>query len=449
MRVLVVGGGAAGMSCASLVKRRDPEADVTVLERGGFVSFSACGIPYWLGGTVEGDADRLVVLDPEEARQERGIDVRTGIEVETVDAQDRTLEARSDGERQTLAYDRLVLATGVEAVDPFEAEEADNVLTFRHLDDGVRAQEVLSSRSPDEACVIGGGLVGIEISESLADRGIETTLVEAGEALLGDRLAPELGEQLTERLRGADVAVRCGQRAEAIEVTDGAAEAVVLPDETIGADLVVVAVGTQPRTRLAEEADCSIADAGGILTDQRMRTDVDDVLACGDGVAYPHRVSGERVVQPLALHANRSGRVAGETIAGGEATFPGVLGTAVAQFGDTEVALTGLNEAQARDAGYEAVSATIEARTKAGYMPGAAPVHVHLVAEEATGRVLGGQIVGGHGAGKRIDTIAAATWMEATCEEVEAMDLAYTPPLSPTWDPVAIAARMAAREVGT
>lgn len=445
MRVLVVGGGASGMACASLVKRRAPETEVTVLERGDHVSFSACGIPDWLGGKVEGGPDRLVVVDAGQARKDRGLDVRTQTTVQAID----TAEGRVhlEGGQQTLAYDKLVLATGVQPLDPFGARSAENAFAFRHLDDGIEAHAYLEAHDPEEACVVGGGFVGMELSEALIRRGVQTTLIQAADTLVGARLHPDIGDRVDEAVREVGVDLRTETKATEIRREDGQATAVELADgREVAADLVVVAVGTEPRSRLAEQIGCRTGEGGAVHVDEAMRTSVDDVLACGDCVAYPHRLTGERVRQPLALHANRSGRIAGRTLVDEEAGFPGVLGTAVTRFADTEIALTGLSEAEADRAGFDPVAATIDARTKAGYEPGAAPIRVRLVADRGTGRVVGGQIVGGPGAGKRIDTVASAIWMEATWEDLEAMDLAYAPPVSPAWDPVAIAARITGRQ---
>lgn len=431
------------MTCASQVKRHREQAEVTVLEHGGHVSYSACGIPGWLGGRIEGGPEALVALDADTAREDRDIDVRTGTTVERIEPDEHRI--RVDG--TTLAYDELVIATGAAPHDPFDAGDADNVFVFRHLDHGVRAERFLSQTDPETACVVGGGFVGMEIGEALARRGLDVTLLQAEETLVGARFHPELSEVVREHLEAAGVDVRTSTEARSIPRQGEWAEGVRTGDGTfVTADLVVVATGTEPRSGLAAEAGCEISEEGAVLVDRAMRTSVDGILACGDCVAYPHRLTGERVRQPLALHANRGGRIAASTILGEEARFPGILGTAATRIGHLDIALTGLTASEALSAGFEPVTATIEAETKAGYEPGAAPARVHLVAEKGSGRLLGGQIVGGSGAGHRIDTLAAALWKDATAGELEDMDLAYSPLLSPTWDPLAVAARMAARE---
>lgn len=434
------------MSCASVLKRRRPQAEVTVIEAGNHISFSACGIPYWLGDEVPGGSEELVVVSVEEARHERGLDVRTGARAVDVDASSKTVTVEDGDSREELAYDVLVLAPGVAAVDPFEVGSLENAFTLRHLDDGIQADRILEREHPRTAVVVGGGFVGVETAEAFNRRGIETTLVHSSDTLLDSMVEPELGTLVNERVRRAGVDLRTGQRAGSILREGERAQAVELPEDRLEGDVFVVAVGARPRTELARAAGCSIGPHGGVTVDEKMRTDVPDVYACGDCVAYPHKLTGERVVLPLALHANRSGRIAGETIAGNDDSFPGVLGTAITRFEDLEIARTGLTLAEAGQAGFEAVGRSIESVTRAGYHPASDPIHVHLVAERGSGRVLGGQIVGGAGAGKRIDTIAAAIWKHATCSELEAMDLAYAPPVSPTWEPMAIAGRLAARE---
>lgn len=443
-RFVVVGGGAAGMSAASVAKRRDPDLEVLVLEAGEHISFSACGMPYWIGGTIEGDADRLVVRSPEEAR-ERGLDVRLGTRAVDVDPEDERLVVEDADGRRGLGYDALCLAPGVAAVNPFD--EMAGVHTLRHLDDGIRLDRAIEADAPERVCIVGGGFVGVEMAEAACQRGWETTLVHSGETLLGDLVGAELGQHVNEAVRGHGVELVLGARATGL-VGEDRVEAVEVGDRHVGADLVVLAIGARPRTELAQAAGCTLGPAGTIRVDKQMRTGVDGVWACGDAVAFEHRLTGEPTFLPLALHANRSGRIVGENVAGGQERFPGVLGTAVTRFEELEVAGTGLDLEAAREAGFDAVAETISSVTRAGYFPGADEIHVRLVVEEDTGRVLGGQIVGGEGAGKRIDTVAAAIWQGATASDLEAMDLSYAPPFSPTWDPVAIAGRMAARAAG-
>lgn len=429
------------MSAASVARRRDPELEITVLEAGQHVSFSACGMPYWLGGRIEGGPGSLVVRSAEDARQ-MGLDVRLGTRAVDVDPEARTLDVDGPDEAETLSYDALCLATGVEPVDPFEPLAG--VHTLRHLDDGIELANALEDEPPERVCIVGGGFVGVEMAEAARRRGWPTTLVHSRDTLLSDLLEPELGRRVTDRVAEEGVQLVLGERAEALQGEERV-EGVETGSSVIPADRVILAIGARPRNKLAQAAGCTLGPAGTISVDEGMRTDVDGIYAAGDCVAFEHRLTGKATFLPLALHANRAGRVVGENVAGGDARFPGVLGTAVTTFEELEIAATGLSLDQAREAGYEAIAETITDVTRAGYFPGASEIHVRLVVERGTGRILGGQLLGGEGSGQRIDTIAAAIWMEATTEDLESMDLAYAPPVSPTWDPVAIAARIAGR----
>lgn len=437
----MVGGGAAGMSAASVAKRRDPSLEVTVVEAGEHVSFSACGMPYWIGGTVEGGPDRLVVRSVEDSR-EKGLDVRPRTRAVDVEPGDRELVVEDDDGRSTIGYDALCLAPGVAAVNPFEP--LDGVHTLRHLDDGIQLQRAISSDPPEQVCIVGGGFVGVEMAEASVQRGWSTMLVHSGETLLDDLVGPELGQHVNDVVGEAGVGLHLDRRAEGLVGGDHV-DAVETGDGRIPADLVVLAVGASPRNGIAQAAGCELGPAGTVAVDDRMRTSVPDVWACGDCVAFEHRLTGEATFLPLALHANRSGRIAGENLVGGDERFPGVLGTAATKFEDLEVASTGLGLEAARRAGFEAEASTITSVTKAGYYPGSSEIHVRLVVEEGTDRLLGGQLVGGPGTAQRVDTLAAAIWKEATATELEAFDLAYAPPFSPTWDPLAIAGRIASR----
>lgn len=443
-RILVVGGGAAGMTAASVAKRRDPDLEITVAEAGGHVSFSACGMPYWLSGTVPGPDDTLVVVSAQEAREERGLDVRLGTRVTALDADARTAVLESEEGRETFAYDEVVLATGARADQPFEVP-AEGVFALRHLDDGVALRRHLETHRPKRACVVGGGFVGLEMAEAFADLGLETRLVHSRDTLLHTVLDPESGGRLGEAVQAAGVDLVLGQRVQGVSGEPGALK-VEAGGESFETDLVVLGLGVQPETRLAEAAGVATGPGGALLVDATQRTGVEGVWAAGDSVAVPHRVTGEPMFLPLALHANRMGRIVGQNLTGGEARFPGVLGTLVTRFRGTEVGATGLTEVAAREAGIDPVAATIRSGSKAGYFPGSQKIQARIVADAATGRVLGAQTVGGTDTAKRIDTMAAAVWMGATLEEVEAFDLAYAPPFGPVWDAWAIAARMAQKE---
>ncbi len=444
-RLVVIGGDAAGGSAASQAKKRRPDLDVVVFERGRATSYSACGIPYWIAGTVEREA-QLVARTPEQHRA-AGLDVRMRTEVVGIDTDKgivhwHDLETGAEG---TEPYDDLVYATGsVPMRPPVEGIDAQGVYGVQVLDDGVALRAELDSGRVKRVVVIGGGYIGLEIAEACRIRGLEVTVVDLSATPVGT-FDPDVGAIIAEAVRCEDIELVLSDGVAGIDVgLDGRARAVVTQSgRELPADLVVLGLGVRPNVRLAREAGIPLGTSGGIAVDQRMRTQVPGVWAAGDCVESRHRLSGERVVVALGTHANKQGRVAGINIGGGYATFPGVIGTAITKICDVEAARTGLSEAEADAAGYGFVTAHVDSTTRAGYFPGAQPIRVKLTAEKRTGRLLGAQIVGREGAAKRIVVLATALWNEMSVDEVLGLDLSYAPPFSPVWDPVLIAARKA------
>ncbi len=307
--------------------------------------------------------------------------------------------------------------------------------------------EVLRTRSPRRAVVVGGGYIGLEMVEALVLRGLEVTMVEKLPQPMAT-LDPDMGERVAEALRAMGVTTRLGVGVAGFGVgADGWVDSVGTDDGDLPADLVVMGLGVRPSTRLAVDAGIPVGSSGGIVTDARMATPVDGVWAAGDCVESFHRVSRRAVSIALGTHANKQGRVAGLNLSGTPARFPGVIGTAITKIGTTEIARTGLNEREAAQAGFDAVAGVIEGTSRAHYYPDGAELAVKVVAERGSGRILGAQIVGGPESAKRIDALAVAVWDEMTVDEFSQLDLAYAPPFSPVWDPTMIATRTTASRV--
>jgi NADPH-dependent 2,4-dienoyl-CoA reductase/sulfur reductase-like enzyme len=282
------------------------------------------------------------------------------------------------------------------------------------------------------------------MAEALVERGLDVTLVDRTEQPMAATLDEDIGALVSDALRAVGVTLRMGDAVESFDADGGRVRAVRTAEETLPADVVILGMGVRPNTGLAGEAGIALGDTGGIVTDSRMETSVGGVWAAGDCVESVDRVTGRRVVIPLGTHANKQGRVIGINVTGGDARFPGVVGTAASKICKYEVARTGITERIAADVGLAVVAATIESTTRAGYFPGAAPITVKIVAARDDGRIVGAQIVGKEGAAKRIDVLATAIWNRMPVEEVASLDLSYAPPFSPVWDPVLIAARKAA-----
>ncbi len=447
---MVVGGDAAGMSAAAQARRRRGPEDLSIVafERGRATSYSACGIPYWIGGLVQDEA-ALVARTPEQHRA-GGIDVRMRTEVVGIDLDRRVvrwrdLEAGTEGDEP---FDSLHYAAGsVPMRPPVPGIDATGVYGVQVLDDGVALRAELERDEVQRVVVVGGGYIGLEIAEACQRRGFSVTVVDRSEQPVGT-FDPDVGAFLADAVRGLGIELVLGDGVVEIGTTDGRASCVVTESgRELPADLVVLGLGVRPNVGLAREAGIPVGASGGIVVDARMRTPVDGVWAAGDCVESVHRLSGQRVVVALGTHANKQGRVAGINLGGGYATFPGVIGTAVTKVCEVEVARTGLSSAEAEAAGYAFVTAVVDSTTTAGYLPDAEPIRIKMLAERRSGRLLGAQIVGKHAAAKRIDALALAVWNLMSVDELLGLDLSYAPPFSPVWDPVLIAARKAQEAV--
>ncbi|MFC9529683.1 FAD-dependent oxidoreductase [Streptomyces sp. NBC_01474] len=450
-RLVVIGGDAAGMSAASQARRmRGPdELEIVAFERGHFSSYSACGIPYWVGGEVAGP-DELIARTPEEHR-ERSIDLRMRTEVTELDVEGGRVRSRAldTGTEAWTSYDKLVIATGARPVRPrIPGIDAPGVHGVQTLDDGQALLDSLASTQGRRAVVVGAGYIGVEMAEALIRRGYEVTVVNRGPEPMST-LDPDMGRLVHESMTG--LAITMVDDAEVTKILtgdDGRARAVATTSDEYPADVVVLGIGVRPETSLARSAGLPLGEHGGLLTDLAMRVrGHENIWAGGDCVEVLDLVSGRERHIALGTHANKHGQVIGTNAGGGYATFPGVVGTAVSKVCDLEIARTGLREKDARRAGLQYVSATIESTSRAGYYPGAAPMTVKMIAERRTGRLLGVQIVGREGAAKRVDIAAVALTAGMTVDQMTALDLGYAPPFSPVWDPILVAARKSSAAV--
>ena len=445
-RLVIIGGDAAGMSAASQARRMKSvaELDIVVFERTSVTSYAACGLPYLVGGWVK-SPDSLIARTPEQHRA-KGIDVRTRHEVTAIDIEAATVNVREleSGREAAEPYDELLIATGASGLAPkWPGIDAAGVLQLRTLDDAAEVERLLAAGAR-RAVVVGAGYIGLEVAEGLLERGLHVTVVEKLDAPMGAVLDADMAVDVANAMEAAGIDLRLGTAVTGFTVVGGRVTAVETAAGPVEADLVVIGLGVRPNADLARVAGIGVGASGGIRVDDHLRTDKPHVWAAGDCVESHHRMSGRSVVVALGTHANKQGRAVGTNIAGGDAAFGGVLGTAITRFQAVEIARTGLTEREAEAAGLDATALIAEASNRAGYFPGAEPMKVKLVVERSTGRLLGAQIVGGAGAGKRIDVLATALWNGMTADEVAGMDLAYAPPFSPVWDPVLQAAGKAA-----
>jgi NADPH-dependent 2,4-dienoyl-CoA reductase/sulfur reductase-like enzyme len=429
------------MSAASRARRLQPDWRITVFERGDYVSFILCGLPYFVDDVIASH-ESLIVYTPEFFEKERRIEVRTRHEVRRIDPQQRLLEVADlrTGRPFTHGYRRLVVATGAEAVRPrLEGIGLDNVSVLRSIDDGRRIKATLQAGSLRHAAIIGAGYVGLEMADALTVAGLETVLVEATASVL-PASEPEMAEVVEQELTNHRVQVRKEEMVERLEGDHRVQRAVTSRGE-YPADIVIVSVGARPAVGLLRDAGIALGPTGAAAANERMETNLSGVYVAGDVAEARHLVTGEPAWVPLGTTANKQGRVAGENAAEGDAVFPGIVGTAAVKVFDLEVARTGLSEAQAREAGFDPVAASIEHLSHAGYYPGATTLRVKLVADGPSGRLLGGQIVGREAAAKRIDVLATALHARMDVEAIIALDLSYAPPFATAWEAVQIAAQ--------
>ena len=442
MRLVVVGGVAAGTKAASRARRLDPGMEITVYQEEPEPSISECGLPYLLSGVVQ-RRDQLVARTPEKFA-EGDIEMKVRHRVEGIHPNTKTLSVRDTktGESFEDHYDRLVVATGARAVlPPLPGADLDGIFPIRFLTDTDRITEYIRERSPERALIVGGGYIGLEVAENLCRMGMGVTLVE-GE----DRVALAYGTDVSERveaeLESHGVDVFTGEKVEGF-VGDGRVRAVRFGGKEREAELVILGVGIKPNVELARDAGAEVGPTGALRVDRRMRTAIPDVWAAGDCVEATNLVSGRPAWAPLGDTANQMGRVAGTNAASpaGEDTleFPGVLGTGIFKAFGLGVGKTGLSEWEAADAGFETVSADIESRDRAGYYPGAEKVFLKLIADANSGRLLGAEAAGS-GTDKLIDVCATALWGRLSYPDLIDIDLAYSPPYGPALSPVIQAA---------
>lgn len=447
-KLVVIGGDAAGMSAASQAKRRRPEMEIVVFERSPHTSFSACGIPYYIGRVVDAE-EKLIIRTPEMFRERDGIDVRILHEVEEIDVAARRVRVRDlkSGKTSWESYDQLLIATGASPLCPeLPGADAVDIFGVSTLESGLNIRRRLDKGDIKRAVVVGGGYIGLEMAEALVMNGLEVSLISRPSQVMGT-LDEDMGALVSQALRDVGVTLYLDEALTAFDTTVGKVTSVVTDKRTLPADIVILGLGVRPNTEFAAAAGIPLGEKGSIRVNERMETGIPGIWAAGDCAESFHLVSNKPFFIALGTVANRHGRVAGINLGGGYATFSGVVGTAVTKICQVEVARTGLQENELSKLGIEWVSAVIKSRTKAGYYPGAGEITVKLLAERGSGRLLGGQIVGMEGSAKRIDTVATALHAGFTVEEMINLDLGYAPPFSPVWDPVVTAAREVAKKL--
>lgn len=446
-KLIVIGGTAAGLSAASKAKRLVPDLEIEVYERSGYISYGACGLPYFVGDIIK-EADELISVTADVMRDKRGIPTFIHHEVTAIDRENKTVTVKNldTGDIFSRPYDKLVIATGASPVRlSVPGAELDGVHYLRNVEDGIGLKGAVAAGK--SAVIIGGGFIGLELAEELTNAGVKVHLLEAV-----DRLLPFLDERFSEQvkltLEKNGVSVHLSSKAEQILGRNGAVCGVKLEDgETLDADLVVVSIGVRPESKLAIDAGLETGLRGGIVVDEHQQTSDPSIWACGDCVQMKHLITGAPAYVPLGTTANKQGRTAGAALAGAKDTFKGVLGSSVTKVFDLYIAVTGLSLQAAKDSGFAAASSIITKNDRASYYPGGGENTICMVLEESTGRLLGAQAIGTSTVAGRMNVFVAAITAGMTVEEINDLDFVYAPPVAPVYDPILIAASQAMKKV--
>jgi NADPH-dependent 2,4-dienoyl-CoA reductase/sulfur reductase-like enzyme/rhodanese-related sulfurtransferase len=439
MKVCIIGGVAGGATAAARLRRLDENAQIIMFERGDYISFANCGLPYHVSGRIK-ERTKLLLQTPERLWANFRIEVRVRNEVLAIDPLRKRLRVGNlrTGEEYAESYDYLVLSPGAyPLIPPIEGSGAAMFMSLYDLPGMDAMISRIDEQHVQNAVVIGGGFIGVEIAENLVERGIKTHLVEMLDQVMMP-FDPEMARIIEARLVSGGVDLRLSDGVKRI-VGDGQGKVVLASGAELPADLVVSAVGVRPEIKLAREAGLKIGAAGGIAVDAGMRTSDPSIFAVGDAVETTHLVGGMQVLMPLAGPANKQARIAADNVCGLDSRYPGSLGTAIVKVFDLQAAATGLNEKTARKIGLDYQAIHIHPLSHAGYYPGAATISLKLLFQVPGGRVLGAQCIGTDGADKRIDIIATAIRAGMTVYDLEQLELSYAPPFGAAKDPVNMA----------
>lgn len=443
-RILIVGGVAGGATAAARARRLSEKAEITLLEKGPYVSFANCGLPYYISGAIT-KRSKLLLQTPEGFDARYGVKVLVGTEALEIDRVGKRLRVAGPGGESWIEYDKLILAQGGNPVmPPIAGMESPNVFKLWTVPDVDGIKAYIEARSPASALIAGGGFIGLEMAEAFRERGLATTVVELMPRIMST-MDPEFGAMIAAKLEKKGVRVITGLGLKAIRGNEAKAE--LSDGSLVDAGLVLLSVGVRPELALAKAAGLDIGSSGGLVVDEELRSSDPDIYAAGDMVEVVHKVSGRKVRVPLAGPANRQGRIAASNALGMHMKYRGALGTSVFKAFDATAASTGLSEKAAREAGFDVGAALIYKDNHASYYPGGKELVLKLVYDRTSSRLLGAQAFGSEGVEKRIDVVATALQGRLGLDDLAELDLAYAPPYSSANDPVNLVAFIAQNDV--
>eukprot|EP00741_Cyanophora_paradoxa_P003283 tig00000691_g3191.t1 len=443
MKLLIIGGVAGGATASARARRVNEAAEITILERGGYVSFANCGLPYYISGDIK-SRDKLLLQNPQGFKERYNVDVKVRSEAVQIDREKKVVVVKNmdTGATHEERYDKLILSQGAAPIVPeLPGSKSPHCFTIRDLDDTDRIQAFLNQNTAKTGVIVGGGFIGVEMAEALVARGVKTTLLEKAAGVLSAVLDEEYSALCGQVMQSHGVTLLTGA---SIASVDAAAKTVSLEDgRTIPADIVIFSIGIRPEVLMAKAAGLEMGKSGAILVNDLLQTSDPDIYAVGDMAEITHRVTGKKVRIPLGGPANRQGRIAGNNAAGGHMVYKGALGSWVVKCFDHTAGATGLTENMCKANQIDYGSSTVHLNHHAGYYPGAEMLQLKLIYQRSTGLVLGCEAFGKEGIDKRVDVVATAIAGKLTLEDLEELDLSYAPPYSSANDPVNVASFVA------
>ncbi len=443
MKVLIVGGVAGGATAAARIRRLDENAEITVFERSGYISYANCGLPYYIGEIIT-DPEDLTLQTPESFFTRFRINMKVHHEVIEIHPDQKTISVKNleTGEEFKETYDKLILSPGAKPTQPrLPGVGIEKVFTLRTVEDTFHIKEYIRRNQPKSVVLAGGGFIGLELAENLRELGMDVTIVQRPKQLMNPFDA-DMASFIHSEMRKHGVTLALGHTVEGFEEKDGGVDVLLKDEMPMHADMVVLAIGVTPDTHLAEAAGLELGIKGSIVVNDRMETSAPDIFAAGDAVQVKHYVTGQNALISLAGPANKQGRIIADNICGGDSRYSGSQGSSVIKVFDMTAATTGINETNARKAGLDVDTVILSPMSHAGYYPGGKVMTMKVIFEKETYRLLGAQIVGHEGVDKRIDVLAVAIHAGMKATELKDLDLAYAPPYSSAKDPVNMAGFM-------
>lgn len=437
-KLIIIGGVAAGMSAAAKARRTNPTLDIQVYAEGEYFSYAGCGLPYFIGDKIK-TVDALLARSLESFTSQN-IKLKTQHLLNKIDTNKQSIEISDlqTGKAISDTYDKLIIATGARPIlPPLDGKDLAGVFILRNVPHSVAIKDYIIKEKPKNAIIVGGGYIGLEMAENLLEHGCKVSIIECAPHIVPN-MDEDMAEIVSNYLRKQGIEVLTNVSVDAF-AGNSKVEKVLTSNGSLDCDLAIFSIGVAPNSEIAAQAGIELGIKNAIRINEKMETNIKNIYAAGDCATIKNLISGQETYIPSGTNANKQGKIAGENAAGGNSSLKGIVGTSITKALELEIARTGLSERECQTLGIDYISKNIKARTIAGYYPGSVDINIKIIAEKGSDRLLGGQIVGFQGSGKRIDILATALTLRASVKDLINMDLAYAPPFSPVWDSILVA----------